>query len=175
MATTRRAKLRLKNPIPRAKEESKFMRMINNLREYEHWHIIGQCLVPFVILGGVLAAAKYVHFKPAEQPAAPAQPAPVDPATWQRMTELEKIEPVVQQRLRTYNAAYMSHLIAEKNRTDQIAQWGSHLNPATHRELDQRCEIANREMGDALAAFYQSMNKYRELGGKIDYQAQMAR
>jgi len=168
-----RPKLRLKAPIAQAKETSKFMRLIAALRGYEHWNVVGQCLVPFIILAGALVAATHLHFSPQEKEAS--APAPVDPRTWQRMTELDKIEPVVRQSLQRYNTAFLTHVLAEKNRTDMQSKAAGHLNPITQRDLDRRCEVANREFDAARQVFSDAYTKYIELGGKVDYREQMAR
>jgi hypothetical protein len=142
------------------------------LRKFEHWNVVGQCLIPFLILAGALLAAAALRSKPPDQPVPAPAPA-VDPATWEKMTQLAKIEQAVQERARWVNTAYANHRAAEQRRISLQQQYGAHLDAATAKSADQQSAHAAQELAAARQSFEKAMAQYQSLGGTVDYRRQL--
>jgi len=139
------------------------------LRRFQHWNVVAQCAVPFLIIGLLLAGAAFVKTKMGEAPAPPAIPAvQADPQAWQRSTDLNKAEVAVQARMKELIAAQAYVASAQQARRQ-----------VEHQELPQR-KIADEQLQRAqdmlIAAqqrFNAAMSDYHQLGGTIDYRSQI--
>jgi hypothetical protein len=144
------------------------------LRDFPHWKIIGGALVPFLVIGGLLVGAKYVKSNFTDQPtAAPVEAiAPVDPDSWQRSADADRIgAKVAEQVSRTLAArAAMKQAAAVRDAT-RIRSGGASSYTASAEEAFQRAQnIYNLNYNK----FRELNAEYQKLGGKVDYQAQLS-
>ncbi len=169
--------LRITRPTqekPAIKWSFKPRQIIAALRQFEHWNVVGQCLIPFLILGGALTAASMLRSKPQDQTVSIPAPA-VDPSTWEKMTRLARTEQEVQERLRWVNSAYAGCLAADQYRAALQKQYGARINAETAKNAEQRSANAAKVLEDARQSFETAMSTYQNLGGKVDYRQQLLR
>ena len=123
-------------------------RMFAALRGFEHWNVVGQCLIPFFILGGALFVASQPRSKPVEQTAS-APVAAVNPSTWEKMTELAKVEETVKQRLQAVTIAYAQDARARRDRDVLEKGYGSKLSEASRNRQDAICAATSSALSAA--------------------------
>jgi hypothetical protein len=151
-------------------------RMLAALRGFEHWNVVGQCLIPFVILAGALFVAAQLRSNPVEKTAStPA--AAVDPATWEKMTQLAKAEEVVKQQLQMVNVVYAQDAQARQYLSSLHYSHGAGLNPATaqatFKRAEDTCVLTGNALSKARNSFELAMEKYESLGGRVNYRLQV--
>ena len=149
--------LRLVRDIPKPVQKFEFSLagVVQFLREFQHWKVVGLCMVPFVILAGALVAASALrHQDPA--PSAPTARVSVDPHALDRATDLTRADMVAQQCVQDCNQAASACQTAAKN----------HASAAD-------LKIAQKAKEDARKKFDAAFSTYRELGGTIDYRRQV--
>jgi DNA-directed RNA polymerase subunit RPC12/RpoP len=157
-------------PVKKGKSNS--IGIVRALRKFEHWNVVGQCLVPFVILAAALFVASTLRSKPPEHPVSAPAPA-VDPRTWEKMTQLARMEVVLQERVRVLTEAYAKNQSADQHRAALQKQYGGRLDPITAKFADQQSAAAQKALEAAREAFENEMNKYQRLGGTIDFRRQV--
>jgi hypothetical protein len=139
------------------------------LRDFEHWNVVWQCAVPFLIIGALLAGATFVKRKFSDAPIPVAAPAvQADPEAWQKMTDLTKAEQAVQHLIKVCNVDHAMLLDAERAR-QQLEKADSFQR----KSLDDQAQAAQNSFNAAHKRLDAAMQKYRELGGTVDYQSQL--
>ena len=67
--------------------------LLPSLRRFKHWNMALVCLVPFIIVGALLAGAAVVRKQFGNAPATPVAPlVQADPNAWQKMTDLARAD-----------------------------------------------------------------------------------
>jgi hypothetical protein len=157
---------------PKPKKEWKPPAALAVLRDFQHWYVIGQCVVALVIIAVLLAGAVYVKKKLGE-PSTATDAAPVmqaDPEAWQRMADLTKATQAMQAAAKNLDQANAS--LAYQEQALRRLDNGDALQRKAADERVQRAQItatAARQQFDAAEA------KYRQLGGTTDYRSQLQR
>jgi hypothetical protein len=142
------------------------------LRDFRHWKVVAQCAVPFLILGALLAGAAYVKNKlgapSAVSPVSVAPAVQADPQAWQKMTDLNKADQAVRDRMKDLAAAhaYLS-LMEQNNRKSQTCESSQRKGAEEAMQRAQNTVSAARQQFDAAMASYQ------KLGGAVDYRSQL--
>ena len=153
------------------------------LRRFEHWNMVLVCLVPFIIVGALLAGAVVVRKQFRNAPAAPVAPLiQADPNAWRKMTDLVRAEQSVQAQLRAVVLARAAVATAERNRASLHAYW--HVRRAEtqaiyegvmaqYKAADQAVANAQMALDYARQCFDAALLKYQKLGGTTDYRRQL--
>jgi hypothetical protein len=167
--------LQTKNTAAKAaqKRELKAPKALVYLRDFQHWNVVGQCAVPFVIIAVLLGGAVFVKNKLGAPSSSSGDGAPAvqaDPEAWKRMTELTKAEQAVLAAARVLEQenVLLEHEQQSRkrlNNSDQLQQ----------RSADQRVERAQNTVKIARQQFDAADAKYRQLGGTKDFRSQLRR
>jgi hypothetical protein len=161
-----------------------FQGILVSLRRFKHWNTVLVCLVPFVIVGALLAGAAMVKKQSDNAPAAPvAAPIQADPNAWQKMTDLARAEQSVQEQLGAVRRASAAVATAEQNRATLHAFYhGRTLDRATYDTVSRQYKAdddalmnAQRALDYARRYFESAMLAYQKLGGTTDYRSQLPR
>jgi len=139
------------------------------LRDFEHWNVVAQCAVPFLIIAVLLAGAIIVKSKfsaDADPPAAPAMQA--DPQAWARIADLTKADLAVRTLLKEY-AANHATLLAEERARPQIDM----KEPSQKKDFEDQLRLAQNTFAATQKRLEAALEKYRKLGGTVDYYSQM--
>jgi hypothetical protein len=171
---------------PRAAEAARrsfnFNAILAALRQFEHWNMVLICLVPFLIVTGLLVGATVVRNKAGEGPAAPVAPSvQVDPNAWQKVTDLTRADLVVQEKINAVAAARNAVARAERESANLHAYYqGKALDPATcsamslqYAAKDQAVANAKAVLSTARNCFDTAFQNYQKLGGTADYRQQL--
>jgi hypothetical protein len=143
------------------------------LRDFQHWKTVVQCVVPFLIVGALLAGAAYVKNKFADQPAAPPEPiVQANPDAWQKMTELTRAEQAVKDQITVLVRARASVKQAEEIRAATHRQYPGNSNPLMLRTADETAQKAQNNYNKARQHFENLLEQYRKLGGTHDYRGE---
>ena len=143
-----------------------------SVRDFQHWNVVGQIAVPFVLVAVLLGAAIFVKNKlGAPSSSSSGDGAPVvqaEPDAWQKTTELTKAEQAVLAAgrfLEQANALLENEQRSRKllNNSDQLQQKSS----------DLRVERAQNTVKMARQRFDAADVKYRQLGGTKDLRSQL--
>jgi hypothetical protein len=139
------------------------------LRDFEHWNVVGQCAVPFVIIGVLLAGAAFVKKKFSDTPDAVA-PSTVqaDPQAWQKMADLTKADQAVRDLLKEVKADHAMVVAAERAR--QQADQGS---ASLKKNAEEQMHQAQNTLSNARKRLDVALEKYGALGGTVDYRTQI--
>jgi hypothetical protein len=148
------------------------------LREFEHWNVVLICLVPFVVVGGLLIGSAVLRKNAGEGPALPEAPRlQADPNAWSKMTELTKADTAVREQLGAVNRAYNAVAAAKRNVANlQIAYQGRPVDPTVNTDLSARnsaLAAAQQNLNAAQRSFDAAFGNYVKLGGTINYRAQL--
>ena len=177
--------LRIKRPeaARAARWSFDFFGILAPLRRFEHWNIVLVCLVPFIIVGVLLAGAGVVRKQLDNTSAAPAAPLiPADPNAWQKMTDLARADQLVQAQLGVVRKARATVATAERNRANLHAYW--HVRRAANQAIydnvmaqykadDQAVANAHKALDSAYQCFESALRNYQQLGGTTDYRRQL--
>ncbi|HEX4122899.1 MAG TPA: hypothetical protein VH619_19965 [Verrucomicrobiae bacterium] len=155
--------------------------IVHNMREFPHWKIVGQILVPFILIGALLAGAAFVKKNFGNEPAAPTAPViQAEPGGWDKMTELARSDQKLQQCVQTITQAHNALLAAQRD--EQIAGMeSSRARGSQERELanahTRRAELAINEATKSISflrsRFQVELANYQKLGGTVDYQSKI--
>jgi len=151
----------------------KLPKAITFLLGFQHWNVVAQCAVPFLIVGGLLAGAVFVKKKLGDAPAPAPAAAPAvqaDPEAWQRTTDLTKAELAVKDRMQEFNVAH-----AKADMADRLRRQVQNLEPFQRKSAEEQAEHAQHELEAAQQRFDRACELYRQLGGNIDYRSQVPR
>jgi len=139
------------------------------LRDFEHWDVVGQCAVPFLIIGVLLAGAAFVKKKFSDAPAPVAVPAvQADPEAWQKMADLTKADQAVRVLIKEVKADHAMVVAAERAR-QQVEQGNASLKKSVEEQVHQ----AQNNLSDARKRLDVALEKYGALGGTVDYRSQI--
>jgi len=167
------AKLGVKSLQPKAVRNwaSKMPGFLGSLRDYQHWNVVAQCAVPFVILAVLLAGAAFVKNKLSEPTSAVVIPTEqADPEAWQKMADLRVADQAVKTSMQQLAAAHANADLAEQRRKQ-----AQKLEPAQKAVADNQAQLAEKLLAAARQRFDAANTKYRQLGGTVDYRAQCPR
>jgi hypothetical protein len=142
------------------------------LRDFQHWDVVGQCVVPFLIIAVLLGGAIFVKNK-LGAPASAADAAPAvqaDPEALQRMTNLIKAEQAVQAAMRVLDQANALLDYEQKARQHSEA-----ADPLLRKTAEERLHRVENTVKEARKQFDAAESKYRQLGGTKDYRSQLHR
>jgi endogenous inhibitor of DNA gyrase (YacG/DUF329 family) len=139
------------------------------LRDFEHWNLVWQCAVPFVLIGLLLAGAVFVKNKLGDNAAPAATPAvQADPTAWQRNVDLTKADQTVRSLIRELEAAHAMEVSAQ--RAVQQAATGDALQ---RRSAEQQAQAAQNTLAAVHKRMEDALENYRQLGGTVDYRNQI--
>ncbi len=143
--------------------------MFAGLRNFEHWQVVGQCVVPFLIIGALLGGALFVKNKfgsPAAEIAVPTVQA--DPGAWEKASDLNKADTAVKAAVQTLAAAHTACDAAELRvrQTKGLESW-------QRKNAEEQQAQAQARLGAARKEFDRAFNRYRDLGGTVDYRGQV--
>jgi hypothetical protein len=157
----------------------------SKFRDFKHWNIVLACLVPFLIVGVLLAGAAALkqQFGNAPMAAPAAAPITADPNAWQRMTDLARAEQSVQQQIVAVNRDTVAVKLQEQAlRNLQIYYNGKTMDDTTRAGVQRQENAATQAvrnaqavLGSARQYFETAFRKYQQLGGTIDYRQQLIR
>ena len=166
-----------------AKRSFDFFGILAPLRRFEHWNMVLVCLVPFIIVGALLAGAAVVRKHLGNAPAVPVAPLiQADPNAWQKMTDLARADQLVQEQLGAVRRAGAAVATAEQNRAKLHAYWHVRRAPdqatyngvmAQYQAADQAIANAHNALASAHQRFESAFLKYQQLGGTTDYRQQL--
>jgi len=145
-------------------------RMLPYLRGFEHWDTVAQCVVPFLIIGVLLAGAFFVKKNFGNQTApAPEMVVQAEPGAWKKMTDLIKADETVRAELRAVKADQASLALAQQTQarlqTADLPQ---------RRSADKQVDERQRELAAAQKRFQDAYTTYQGLGGTVDYRRQLS-
>ena len=183
-APTATQKLRLQRDAgPARKKTWRDLALIKALLGFSQWKVVGACLVPFVLVGGLLFGASLLRKSSADEPTAipRAVAIPVGSDAWKKMTDLGQVEQAVQYRLQAVIAAKRTLLQAQSQATALHDQYhGMTLGSGTYAmvmkqmdDLQKRVSVAQNQVNAEENAFRTSYELYQKLGGKVDYNSQL--
>jgi DNA-directed RNA polymerase subunit RPC12/RpoP len=143
--------------------------MLLYLRDFQHWNVVVQCAVPFLIIGALLAGAILVNRNfgdPTDPASGPAIQA--EPGAWQRMTDLTKADEAVQVEVRSVAMARAALDLAQQGQrrlqtTDSLVRKG----------VDEKVAGKQRNIAFAQKRFDDAFKHYQDLGGRLDYRSQL--
>jgi hypothetical protein len=139
------------------------------LLRFEHWGVVWQCAVPFVIITALLVGAFYVKKKFGDAPETVAAPVvQADPDAWQKATDLTKADQAVRDRMRELEAAH-----AKADMAERLRQQMAHLDAFQRKSTEEQAAAAQKEVAAARLRFDHAAELYRSLGGNIDYRSQI--
>jgi len=137
---------------------------LRRLREFEHWKVVLQCLVPFILVGALLEGASLLRQHSSE----PAKIAPpitqADPGAWKKMTDLARAEGAVQMQLKYLTAANADALRAQQ-----------YYSASRNKYHEEEASRAQAKLNAARQAFENAFLIYQRLGGTVDYRSQAPR
>jgi uncharacterized membrane protein len=160
--------LRVKSLEAKSARSWKVPKALAFLRDFQHWNVVAQCAVPFLIIAALLGGAIFVKNKLGE-PSSTGEALPAvqaDPQAWQRMADLTKAEQAVQAAGRVLDQANATLQYEEQARR--------HLNNADslqRKDADEKVQRAQNAVNAARRQFDAAENKYRQLGGTKDYRS----
>lgn len=150
------------------------------LRDYPHWKIVGQVLVPFILIGALLAGASFVkkRFSDESGPVAPVIQAPQ--GGWDKMTELARADQKMQECVQSLLRAHQSMLVAQAQERAAEGE-SSRAHGSQEHELandhERRAQFAINEAQKQIsflrAKFETEFDNYQKLGGTVDYRSKV--
>ncbi|HEY3864093.1 MAG TPA: hypothetical protein VGO59_19665 [Verrucomicrobiae bacterium] len=139
------------------------------LGNFQHWNVVGQCAVPFliiaVLLGGAIVVKNKLGQPSSDNVAAPAVQA--DPDAWKKMTDMTKAAQAVEAAGRVLQQA-KAGLAYEQAANSHV----NNSDPLQKKGAEDRLARAQNMVGAAAKQFNNLLIKYQELGGTIDYRSQ---
>jgi hypothetical protein len=137
-------------------------------RDFQHWNVVAQCAVPFLLIAALLAGAVFVKNKlaaPADEPAAPAVQA--DPGAWQKMADLNKADQAVKDSMKVLAAAH-----AQADQSARLLAQARKLEPEQQPSAQAQAQRAQQQLLAARQQFDKANTLYHQLGGAVDYRSQ---
>lgn len=145
------------------------------LRDFPHWKIVGQVVIPFVIVGGLLVGAAYVKKTFTDSPVAAPPEASVEaaaPDAWQKMTDLSRADQAMRDQLRVAMALRTTVKRAQTICNNSRAQYGN-ASPFTAK-AQEMLQRAQNNYSIAFARLRSLNGEYQKLGGTADYLGQLS-
>ena len=143
-----------------------------SVRDFQHWNVVWQCAVPFVIIAVLLGGAIFVKNK-LGAPTSDGGGGPVvqaEPDAWQKMTDLTKAQQSVQAAAKVLEQE--NYLLEHEQ---QSRRRSNSTDPLQIKAAEQRVERAENAVKIARKQFDAANDKYRQLGGTIDFRSQLRR
>jgi hypothetical protein len=177
--------LRIHRPeaAPAAKWAFDFFGIPAFLQRFEHWNLVLVCLVPFIIVGALLAGAALVRKQLGNEPAAPVAPLiRADTNAWQKMTDLARADQLVQEQLAAVRRAGVAVAMAERNRANLHAYYHGKQAAdqaiydsvmAQYKAKDEAVANAHKALDYTRQCFESALQNYQKLGGTTDYRRQL--
>lgn len=162
---------------------AKLNEMLPAALEFKHWNIVLSCLIPFLIIAGLLLGARFIRKHFGEEPAAPAAPTvQAEAGAWQKLTEQGRAEQIVQEKVGEVNSAYAAMVAAQKTRDLRHAYYqGKPLDPVSAETVakqfqadEQALATAQRNYEAKRQSFNAAYQDYQRLGGAVDYRRQLS-
>jgi hypothetical protein len=145
-----------------------FKGMLLYVRDFQHWNVVAQCLVPFLIVGALLAGAVIVK-KNLGSPTAPVPDLVVqaEPGALKKITELTKAEDAVKAKIQEVQAARSLLALAQR------AQMRLKTSDPLQRKSAEK-QVAEKQFAltSAEKGFQDAYAEYQKLGGTINYRSQ---
>jgi hypothetical protein len=164
-------------PKPRRKWNGNIGGIFVYLRDYPHWDTVGQIMVPFVIIGALLAGALWVKNKFTEEPAS--GPAPIvqgEGGGWDKMTEMARVDQRMQQYVQSIILTKKAVTSASRALEAEQKRLAEARDPDEKQAISanvQSYERALNQTQNKLSSLQQHFQtdyeKYRNMGGTIDY------
>jgi hypothetical protein len=139
------------------------------LRGFEHWNVVWQCTVPFLVIGVLLWGAIFVNKKfgsSSDPVAAPAVQA--DPEAWQKIADMAKAERRVKDLVQEYKAD-QARLSSAQQTHQQLEKGDAYLK----NNAEEQVKMAQEALAAAHKRLDAAMEKYHQLGGTVDYRSQL--
>jgi hypothetical protein len=148
---------------------SRLPAMLSFLGKFQHWKVVAQCAVPFLIIGALLAGAAYArkHFSSSSD-AAPVPVVQADPGAWQHITELNKADMAVRAQIVAVKAAHNNVAGFERLRASMAT-----AEPYRRQAAERQLQEAQRKLEHERRRFDEVYAKYQQLGGSVDYRSQL--
>jgi hypothetical protein len=145
------------------------------LRQYPHWKTVALCLVPFVVVGGLLEGAAYVkkNYSDEQAPVPVAEDVNTDTNAWGRMTTLAPVEQALDRQVKLVNEARAILERAEQNIAAVRQSLPGTTNPPAVRNAAAATQIAQKRYSAAMQDFEAVYRKYQQLGGAADYRSRL--
>jgi hypothetical protein len=151
------------------------------LRNYPHWNTVVQILVPFLIIGALLAGAAFVKKKFAGEPAAvPAPVVQVESGGWDKMTELARVDQKMQQYVQSINQARKALASAQMILNNEQKRYSQARGYDEQQAISGNVQSAERSVTQAQNTvaylrkhFEADLARYQKLGGTIDYRSRV--
>jgi len=154
-------------PLP--KWTAKFPKLLSLLVTYQHWGVVAQCAVPFVIVAVLLGGAVFVKNKfgaPAEDSSTSTVQA--DPEAWKKMADLNKADQSVQVRMRDLTTARANLDMAQAR-----CRQAQNMEAFQRKSAEDKMALAQKQLNDAHTRFDKAYEAYQQLGGSVDYRSQI--
>jgi hypothetical protein len=177
-------KLRLQRDAgPRRKKGLLDFPFLKALRNYPHWKVVGACVVPFLIVTGLVLGANFLKSQNTDQPAAQTPRAvaqPVSQDAWNKMTELGAVEQQVKNCVRAALAAKAAVAQAMAAQNQLTAAYHGSIPSSIYQNVmeqerlaSEKINMAQQQLGATRQAFEAAYTRYQSLGGQFDYRSQM--
>jgi hypothetical protein len=151
--------------------------IFRRISEFEHWKTVLQCLIPFLLVGGLLLGASILRKRGGDDTGRVTAPVTqADPGAWNKMADLARADQVVQRQLRNliaYNAAAVQAARDDAQVHNQYRNNTEYMTFLT--AADRRMNLAQAQLAAARQAFENALLNYQKLGGTVDYRSQMPR
>jgi hypothetical protein len=172
---TQLQKNQIRRESPNAKKPVPGFASTRKVIEFQYWKVVGICLVPFLIIGGLLYGAAYLRKASAndtvEIPKAITTPVAGD--GWKKMTEMAQVEGAIKSQIQ--QTRELKQILQVENAQMQQYQNNSanaSLMQQQKEDLSKKMEAQQNQVNALHTAFYQTMDLYRKMGGTIDYNSQ---
>jgi hypothetical protein len=155
--------------------------MFGNVWDFPHWNTVLQVLVPFVIIGVLLAAALWVKNKYSDEPASASAPVvQADSAGWDKMTKLAQADRKMQQYVQSIAQTRRALAAARAALQNEQKRLGEARDPDERQAISSNLQSYERiadqtqnKLSGLERQFEIDYEKYRELGGTVDYRSQV--
>jgi uncharacterized membrane protein len=138
------------------------------LRDFQHWNVVAQCAVPFLIIGVLVGAATFVKKKLGDASAPVSTPTvQADPDAWQKMTDLTKADIAVRDRMKELAAAHAYAAMVQQTHRQM-----AHDDTLQSRSAEEQMQRAQNALIEARKRFESAVSDYQRLGGTVDYRSQ---
>ncbi len=156
-------------------------KILGGIWDFPHWHTVRQILVPFVIIGVLVAGALWVKNKYSDEAAS--GPAPVvqtDSTGWDKMTKLAQFDRKMQQYVQSIAQTRRALAAAQAASRNEQKRLGDARDPDERQAISanvQSYERTANQVQERLSMlqrqFQTDYEKYRGLGGTVDYNSQV--
>ena len=156
-------------------------KMFGNVWDFPHWNTVLQVLVPFVIIGVLLAAALWVKNKYSDEPASESAPViQADSAGWDKMTKLAQADRRMQQYVQSIAQTRKALAVARAASQNEQKRLGEAHDGDERQAISSNLQSYERtadQTQNKLTAlerqFEIDYEKYRTMGGTVDYRSQV--